>query len=803
MLKCYIEGKNLINGVEEQFNISQGAVFTETYNETLDSGTIILPQLFKEIDIEPYDVLVVFSTEDSNCKIATKRMCVDTYVCTQTSLNPAIYKYEISLFSETKLLEGILLPSLSITKLLVGSPRSIRYYLEEYLNEYGTKTNSSEASGSYGNKFTFSDVVKNRFNSIVCPELQWNEPNLREVLTDLMMVDNCIPVIKNNVIDLIDISQSFEEITEEQRKGINYIQKSQSSSDYVSEIKTRIINSVGEDEKTKICENITFRNYETYILTTENVKLETTFPIYKLLNMNLRYFVGAKVIVKGKGPNTGFTKVIYYRTDLKRTLYDENYKGVLEYGEWQTKPIFYASMGNVMSYSTDYQNTCLYYRRGDKGILNFNSKQEGIGFLWIPFSKSVLEMLCNDYTANYNLTLEQFAIDYPEYSDPDLYEYYYEDQSGPRDIDWKNCNFELEYETLGEYMLFVSKSGALNKRQIVDNQTQSYVNAKTYGILEYLKANRLGNKIKLINGRYEVDEVNIPQLAYKIDGSIIFKKEIAVYDNYIKVNYQATDNYVLRDYFTSVKSKLRSWRIINGSEALTRTDNIKFYVNPKTMNSFSNPWYTLPVYKVLDGNGNLDINATLQMYMSKLNYCVIKFDISEYEFLPKHDEMLFKNVDYGIDGYMMEIQKIICGKSILLSIRCLDNAIVGKYVTNDEYDIGNYVKTMTQQNAKYVDENGENIGGVIYLYENYSIDNLSIYETYTGEEYQKKEQINTTKTALHDLLPGVARSGDYCGLSNLVARIPFNFKKDNKEITQITIQFEINEDANDIFLGRK
>jgi hypothetical protein len=43
----------------------------------------------------------------------------------------------------------------------------------------------------------------------------------------------------------------------------------------------------------------------------------------------------------------------------------------------------------------------------------------------------------------------------------------------------------------------------------------------------------------------------------------------------------------------------------------------------------------------------------------------------------------------------------------------------------------------------------------------------------------------------------------YSGLSNLVAQIPFIFRKDNKEITSITIQFEWNENANNIYFGKK
>ena len=98
----------VING--NQYQIAQGATFVDNYNETLDSGTIILPQLDSEIEIEPFDLVKI--TGDN---IKTRFLLVDTYTCTQTCLNPAIYKYEITLCSLIKKLEGIILPNLTIT----------------------------------------------------------------------------------------------------------------------------------------------------------------------------------------------------------------------------------------------------------------------------------------------------------------------------------------------------------------------------------------------------------------------------------------------------------------------------------------------------------------------------------------------------------------------------------------------------------------------------------------------------------------------------------------------------------------
>lgn len=776
MLKCKILGRNLINGTEQEFDITEGAVFTEYYNETLDSGIIIIPQLSAEIQIEPYDVMYIYGD-----KINSRYMCVDTYTCTQTSLDPAIYKYDISLFSLTKMLEGILLPSLSITRSSIN--RSIKFYLDEYIRQYGPYLNSDD-TGPFSHKFNLSSNAITRFNNVVCPEMQWNEPTLREVITDLMMVDNCIPVVEKGIgntfdIGFIDITEVGSEITTEQRNGINYIQTSQSSADYVSEIKTKIVNSIGQDEKTRICENITFRNYDTYIITTENAKVETNYPIWKLNEVVLYYNV---VSIVAKTPNIASFEIT---TKIPIVLYQNNSNNnlILEYGEWQTKDIYYGGWALTQGPSSQYQNTCLYYKRGDKGIFNFNSKQTQ-NLLWLNDDISVLELLIGWNTqeqAAYvnNCIIQHFLELYPEYDSPE-----YTINVMTKDaVNWKDCYFTLDYETEGEYSLRVSKGAnnndyvPRNQRQIVDNQTQNYVNAKRFGILEYLKANRLGNRVKLINGRYNTSEGSIPQLANCLNSHVIFKKEIAVYDNYLKVNYQATPNYVLRDYFTGIKSKLRSWRIVGGNEAFTRSDIIKFYVN-SNLSSISNNSYIIPVY------------STQQEYIDRFNYCVVKFNLGHSRFLPNHNDIRYEGVDYGVDGYMMEFQKIISGNSVLFTFKALDNAIIGKYVNSTDYDIdesGANERVMTQQNCSYVDANGENVGGIIYFYENYEPERLPPNDF-------------TSLKAYNNLLPGTSMAYN---MFSKVAQIPFTFRKDNKEITQITIQFEFNINANDIFLGKK
>ena len=53
----------MINGVE--YDVIQGATFSEEYNETLDSGTIILDYVNKIEDLKPYDDVYIYSNPGS------------------------------------------------------------------------------------------------------------------------------------------------------------------------------------------------------------------------------------------------------------------------------------------------------------------------------------------------------------------------------------------------------------------------------------------------------------------------------------------------------------------------------------------------------------------------------------------------------------------------------------------------------------------------------------------------------------------------------------------------------------------
>ena len=101
--------------LNKTFEVAEGAVVTRNKNETLDNAVIKILNLSEEyrINVQPLDLCSLI--DDDNRFGETFYMCIDDISETMECVNPRIYSYEIHLVSETKLLEGIILPNISIT----------------------------------------------------------------------------------------------------------------------------------------------------------------------------------------------------------------------------------------------------------------------------------------------------------------------------------------------------------------------------------------------------------------------------------------------------------------------------------------------------------------------------------------------------------------------------------------------------------------------------------------------------------------------------------------------------------------
>ncbi|MDY5645524.1 MAG: hypothetical protein SPF22_00735 [Candidatus Onthovivens sp.] len=754
----YIKIKNKNNNA--MYFIQWGSLLTDNFNEQVDSFDLQIKHLDSKIDIEPLDEVIIYSEDENFSDTSevindtiyyTRFYLVDKSQCKQiTASNETKYNYSLSLVNEIKALEGIPLPSLKITQLKGTTKRTIYYYLEQYLKEYGTKIRVKiNGVVSWQPKYSFSPLVEQRFN-IECPEMQWNAPTLRQVFNDLMMVDDCIPTMSNGVISFIDLS---EEKSQMNQTGINYVDESISSDDYINELKIELKNVMqseqdGVNNSNEVCEYIGFRNDGVSVINTDNIQIETMNPILEIEQVimccPLTYFL----LPSAESDEATY---MYAEIDITDIVYER--------AEWQTLPTLFKI--NLTGLSSDqmgkYQNTSLYFDRQNNVISGFNTTT--INFLHLAKQEQPLIYYFN----------RPYALKYLTQAREIDGRLVVKDAWGWSLNEIKSIMFKIKYKTTASNAMLVSKTiEPSNKRAIVDNQTNSYVDAYAQGILEYMKANRLGNRLKVINARYNNDQyAQMGQLGQTYQGSIIFKREVMYNKEFAVVNYYATDNYVLKDYFTGVKAKIRSWKIVDGSEALERHDILKYYMefdyvahNEDTPNKAVANYFLTP-FKV----GGVKL----------MNKNVVQFTISATTVYPSATEY-----------YQLDFVTRISGNSILFTFGMKDNYAVAKYIdTSITDDVGG----LPTQFYRYVDDNGENIGGNIYL-------NNEITNTGLPNQFSKI----TDLSALYNIQAPKPKVG-YSQLGSDRLLFSWNLHKDNSEITRLTTQFEFSTNSTDIVIG--
>lgn len=793
-----------------EYEISEGSVITQCKNETLDSATIVINNTQDDLDIEPLDRVVLIDDEG---RLPDFYLCVESMNRVDICVVPRIYKYELSLISETKRLEGIKLPNLTITPTSRGL--RVRDYISRYIELYGPKVRHNIAGNIRWEDELTIDIDPLKFN-MDCPEMQWNTPTLREVLNDLMMVADCIPVVRNNVLSQIDLTEINRDISEDTH--INYVQQSKSLDDHVSELRMNMINTVQENQSdinytVKRVEYIPYTANDGYMLTDQNMVLKTQFPILKINKLYMTFGYQVKNIIL---PNEFGAQMLYdFLTGmLTRDLCNLNgTNGVFEEREYHTLDRLISD--NIISSNISlanygkYQNFAIYYTRGSNVIQGFsNLTERRLGFITEKYDTNALlkTLILMDEFASHGL-----AVDLGTGS-------------------FQNTYFCIEYETTGDIVFSASKKDyPRNKRVITDNQTNSYVNASLQGFMEYQKANRLGNLMKNINARYDNNYSNIIKISDVYKGSIVYQCQYQIYKNHIDVNAIATKNYVLRDYFTGVKAKIRSWKIVDGSEAQTRHELKKYYCE-LSHSQFDEVGLPDTNFNMQDALPSINFNIGFAEYFCSsllTTYTNSPINAVALKFRSRNSVMYPSGNDYVCT---IDIMPRVIGNSICFTFKCNDNYGVDKVANLDN----NYITFPTDgqigetrngfpiianisggiggvplKDLKYVDDNGENIDVVVILGKEIEKEELN-----PNQYLQYKRKLQDPSAAWQEGgwddndIAAMCRSfyeQNYCSVSDFT-EINFyeevTLHKDNKEVIAFTYEFEFCTSDEDIEIGK-
>ena len=277
-----------ING--KAYHVVSGAVYNEEYNETLDSMSIVLDNVAKadRIEIHPYDFVRVKNVGDG--LPFDKEMLVDDWVESEENIHDHIYKYQINLMSETKLLEKTQCPNIAITHSETQGKKDIFEKISQFFELYAPKVKMKSSDTKWGYKPLYEldeESLKAKFQGVPCADMTMQMPTLRQLFTNLMLQKGCIPILKERKLAYLDLTAKavFFNID---AKGVNKVQRSNSSDSYVNTVESQNDQLLDTGNKV-ISETLGFRDKDNVLIKQdENLKLETAFPIYGVSKCAMR-----------------------------------------------------------------------------------------------------------------------------------------------------------------------------------------------------------------------------------------------------------------------------------------------------------------------------------------------------------------------------------------------------------------------------------------------------------------------------------------------------------------------------------
>lgn len=282
--------------------------YSDEYSETLDSMSVVIKHIDSKLDINPFDVVYIYRgvgvvkggtiQNPTYTDIKWKEMLVDSVSMLRKRYGKnTYYEYTLKLMSETKWLEKIQLPNRSFTHALGGKLRDA-YETIENLMTYVPKVIRDNKETPL---ITISEAVSDRFLGLGMKDMSLSKPTLRQALTAVMSQFGCIPVVNNKQLGYIDFNRSQGNITKEQVDSMDSESYSNSSDSYVNTLMTDASQVLGDDKSLVVERGVGFRDRDTGLIKQqENLKLLTTYPIYKVknltINMNLSTY--PTIIVK-------------------------------------------------------------------------------------------------------------------------------------------------------------------------------------------------------------------------------------------------------------------------------------------------------------------------------------------------------------------------------------------------------------------------------------------------------------------------------------------------------------------------
>ena len=507
------------------------------------------------------------------------------------------YKYTLMLASEIKKAEFIPLPNLKITQplyLFKDNGNNVNNLIKEknsiwfYLNQYVSTYNATERIGSdIRTKYVLDKSVKDVFEKIICPEMSITGRTLREALSALMVVKDRIPYIKDDVIYCIDLANNTG-VFNNTLGQVNYRRGQMSGNDYIFGLRRNHSQSIAQDFSAHSIEQIGFRNSSTPLLKLDNLRVETTFPIYRINKMYMCYY---KPTTDGN--------FYYCKQDITKLVKLGSERMALS-KDWEQ---FADDYPTTLDELAQYKLATVEYNIGSNQITGWGEKYTFPRGWWIgegtaTYIENIITFLdarypkgvAGDFSANNSNNPNDLnvlpAITKNSSGFAELY-------TAIKNIFGQEISLFLKSVTfIIDYVPFFSGTTVVKKGfGDVDDNLMSFDSPGPLVVLEKdglnckEKLERFGNKTFMYSYRY-IPSFDGSTTAYSqlqpvgsIDndinpGTIMFSREYSIYDNLVNAVYTGSKEYILKNYFTTVFAKYRTWSLMSFEESVKRNENL-------------------------------------------------------------------------------------------------------------------------------------------------------------------------------------------------------------------------------------
>ena len=625
---------------------------------------------------------------------------------------PPLYNYTIQLFSEIKAMEKIILPNISVTQSLnVNKKKTIYRYICDFLEMYSPKIkvvdNKDEKTWKYEQKYHIAKEMEEIFNHNYPQDFTLNTPSLRELITTLMKTKNMIPYVTDNVVYGLDITQRTGEFNLN-LGDINFITGSKTSDNYANTLRTEYQQALSSKSTCRSVEYVGLRNSSEPLMTLDNMRLELSYPIYKINSVKLCYFnkaevsnVGTPYVVRNYGYNLieqDITPLILLDS-IRNMLPDDwesvnedlyNLQSLEQLSKLKFCTIGYSQGSNYISgwgqRYTYFQKVFLKWYEPQRTVIENilaavqsiypQGNVVSIEEIYKNFKENMILLRNNEHISPFSAKSENFA-------EGILTRLFQSASQSSMPLFFKSFLFKVDYEAYYNGAIVHSKAQD-NKDDIcsTDNQASSLALLEEDGLAKIEKLNRFGNVGYQIMGRYTNKFYNYDYIQplgsvlniYSDNDIVIYSREYSIWDNEIVVRYSGMKDHVLKNFYTSVFAKYRLYNVMGTNESVQRNENIYTL----TLLSKDEQYYESEIQQYYSTSMLDYINRTI----------IAAFEPNVYITEDKEAIVVNQNAELNIcyieingTKYACDFFRVVSGHTLSFNFKMFDNASMGAYIS--------------------------------------------------------------------------------------------------------------------------